>query len=273
MSLDNPKIMLPILDAKTKKKMESWVMSEDSIIIECGNYVRIIVLISLVIVLGSMAVPFLVKQKISGVDPFQITTFAWVLASFITVFGKSLYVADWPWHDFIRGRVVCHSINDTHDVTGVHCQTIICNILQAEYDTILWTRGPHNGMFFRKRDGTSGFAIDEPVHISTMLASGFVVLKVLNEKGEHLICMDLRKGNLGESHSRMEKEKFLAAMNIDKRDSGYVDPDDRGAFHEGQVRNDKGRDMTSDDGVLKLASKEFRWNKVIGLYKKDSCFG
>jgi hypothetical protein len=193
MFFHDPKRLLPALDEKTKKKIEDWVISEDSIIMQCRRYVLLIGFISLVIVLGGTRVPFLVKQKTS-VDALQITTFAWMLAGFITVFGKSLYVADWPWHDFIRGRVVCHSVNDTHDVTGVHYQTIIWNLLHAELDTILRTKGPHNGMFSRKRDGgATGFAIDQPVHLLTMLANGFVALKVLNGKGEHLICMDLQK--------------------------------------------------------------------------------
>ena len=269
----DPKMALPALDEQTERKLENWVISEDSIIIECGRYVLMIISISVVVVLGGMCVPFLVKQKISGVDPFQFTTFAWVIACFISVFGKSLYVADWPWHDFVRGRVVCHSVADTHDVTGVHCQTIIWKILHAEHDTILWTKGPHNGMFSRKRNGPGGFAIDEPVHLSTMLASGFVVLKVLNEKGEHLICMDLRKGTVGETHSRMEREKFLASMNVEKNSTGYME--------DGDLHNDPTRQRgaskiipgTSSQRVLKLVTKEFRWNKVLGLYDKDSSFG
>jgi hypothetical protein len=140
MFFHDPKRLLPALDEKTKKKIEVWVISEDSIIMQCRRYVLLIGFISLVVVLGGTRVPFLVKQKIS-VDALQITTFAWMLAGFITVFGKSLYVADWPWHDFIRGRVVCHSVNDTHDVTGAHCQTIIWNLLHAELDTILRTKG------------------------------------------------------------------------------------------------------------------------------------
>lgn len=40
---------------------------------------------------------------------------------------------------------------------------------------------------------SEGFAIDEPVQLSTMLASGFVILKVASHHGEHLICLDARK--------------------------------------------------------------------------------
>lgn len=260
-------------DGKTKRIMESWVVSEETIIITCSRYVVLIVTISIMVAVGGMCVPFIVKQKISGVDPFQITTFAWVVAGFISVLGKSLYVADWPWHDFIRGRVVCHSVKDVHDVTGVDCQTIIWSLLRAEYNTILWTKGPYNGMFMRKREGgSSGFAIDEPVRLSTMLASGFVVLKVLNEKGEHLICMDLRKGTVGQSYSRLEKGKFLACMDIGKDAANYLDDITVGGDGTRPEESDKGTGEASEK-VLKLVVKEFRWNKMLGPYTQDSKFG
>ena len=78
---------------------------------------------------------------------------------------------------------------------GDHCQTIIGNILYAELDTILWTSEPYNGMFPRKKEGgATRFAIDQPVYLSTILVGGFIILEVLNEKGELLICMDVQKG-------------------------------------------------------------------------------
>jgi hypothetical protein len=66
-------------------------------------------------------------------------------------------------------------------------------------------------MFSRKRKGgATGFAINQPVYLSTILVGGFIILKVLNEKGEHLICMDVQKGTDDWGNSSLDgKEKFL----------------------------------------------------------------
>src|ERR1700722_11857733 len=101
-------------DEPIKRKMDQWIISEDAVIINCRLYVITIIAIAIVIILGGMAIPFVVKNKIEGVDPFQITTYCWFLAGFITILAKSRYVSEWPWHDFLRGRVVCQSISDVH---------------------------------------------------------------------------------------------------------------------------------------------------------------
>jgi hypothetical protein len=132
---------------------------------------------------------------------------------------------------------------------------------------------PFRGLRATQWDGgATGFAIDQPVHLLTMLASGFVVLKVLNGKGEHLICMDLQKETIRETHSRMEKEKFLTSMNVNKRERGYAEDGDSENGPAKQVKEGKSRQVPSDDKVLKLAIKEFRGDKVLGLYEKDSRF-
>lgn len=270
-----------------RSKMDQWIIAEDVIIIKCRLYVFSIILIAAIIILGGMAIPFLVQNRILGVDPFQITSFCWFLAGFITIIAKSRYVSEWPWHDFLRGRVVCNSISAVHDVTRIDSQMILWYLLQEENDNILVTKGPYNGMFgrysglsgtkaeeaeaiksaymslFGRKGAAQGsFAIDEPVHLSTMLASGFVLLKVLNEKGEHLICMDVRKGTEGEAYTRLEKEEFLACMNIDKALPEY-----------GSNNSSPARASAVSEKVLKLTVHEFRWNKMLGLYVRDSKFG
>jgi hypothetical protein len=94
----------------------------------------------------------------------------------------------------------------------------------------------------------------------------------LNGKGEHLICIDLQKETIRETHSRMEKEEFLASMNVNKRERGYAEDGDSENGPAKQVKEGKSRQVPSDDKVLKLAIKEFRGDKVLGLYEKDSRF-
>jgi hypothetical protein len=71
-------------------------------------------------------------------------------------------------------------------------------------------------VFGRKENGTNGFSIDVPVQLSTMLASGFIVLKVVSVKGEHLICKDIRKGAPPHVVRIDERGKFLAYMDVGK---------------------------------------------------------
>ncbi len=110
---------------KVKRQMDKWVVSEHSITINCRGYVSVVIGVCLLIVCGGMAVPFAVGTRIRGVDPFQITTFAWLTAGFIAVLAKSRYVSEWPWHDFLRGHVVCRSVGDVCDVTGIDSQTVL----------------------------------------------------------------------------------------------------------------------------------------------------
>src|SRR5277367_1502261 len=163
-----------------------------------------------------MAIPFAVGTRIRGVDPFQITTFAWVLAGFIAIVAKSRYVSEWPWHDFLRGHVICRSIKDVCDVTSMYSQMVLMYLLLEERDKTHRTKGPYNGMFSRKAEDKTGFAIDEATRLSTMLASGYILLKVLNEHGEHLICLDIRKGSKGEGPLKGETGRFLSCMDIGK---------------------------------------------------------
>lgn len=273
--------------------MDSWVITEDSVIIRCRGYVVTVIMLVLLLVLGSMSIPFAVKERISGVDPFQITTFSWLLAGFITIIAKSRYVSEWPWHDFLRGQVVCSGVTDVHEVTGVDPQMIIWYLLHAEHDSILRTRGPYNGMFGqvnmrdttieevdmiktmysavfgRKGQEVGGFAIDEPVQLSTMLASGFIILKVLNDKGEHLICVDVRKGTDAAAYTRLEKEMFLSCMSIDK---DITELTSLRKAQDGEEVRSPGRRETNNK-ILKLSVHEFRWNKMLGVYVKDSRFG
>src|SRR6266566_4746378 len=101
---------------RQKRRMEQWIIDEDSITINCRTYVVSIILGAAVIICGAMAIPFCVGSHIQGVDPFQLTSFAWILVAFMVVLAKSRYVSEWSWHDFLRGQIVCSSIRDVQDV-------------------------------------------------------------------------------------------------------------------------------------------------------------
>lgn len=191
--------------SSASKQMKAWKIAPTYIKVSCRAYVITMMAVAVVLVLGGLAVPFTVQARIDGVDPFQITLFTWIVAGFVLVVAKSRYVNLWPWHDFLKGKVVCTSLSDLSDVSGLNTQIILRYLLQHEYKTWLVTSGPYNGMFCRrcdprvqeKRFAVSqkiGFSIDRPVALQTLFASGFVILKLASSGGEDLICLDGRKG-------------------------------------------------------------------------------
>ena len=255
---------------RDKTRMDTWAVSEDVITIKCRPYVVTIILLAALALFGGMSVPFVVGTRIRGVDPFQITTFAWLVSGFFVILAKSRYVNEWPWHDFLRGRVVCRSIKDVCDVTGIDTQVVLMNLLHEERENPLTTKGPYNGMFGRRSGDAHGFSIDVPVQLLTMLASGFVVLKVVNEKGEHLLCLDVRKGVEGVGTSALENDQNLSCMDIgkDEMQTAFDATASRSAWST-MNRFTKAK----QEKVIRLSAHDFRYNKVLGLYIRDSRFG
>jgi hypothetical protein len=251
---------------KDARKMASWVFDETSVTVKCRTYVKLVLSLCAIIVLGGLAVPFSLQgetQKVFGFDPFQITTFVWLLVGVVLILAKSRYVSEWPWHDFMHGRVVCHSISDLADVTGVDAQMVLTKLLHNERKSILVTRGPFNGMFLRKAEQQSdGFSIDVAVRLSTMLASGFIILKVLSHSGEHLICLDARKGSRIDYASKTDSEvNYLSCIDLEDLEHENKDTDPIKTKFKGPSK------------VLYLTRNELKWHKLLGLYLWDSHFG
>ena len=253
--------------------MSKWTITASSVTVRCRTYVTLVQGITALIVLGGLAVPFTVRNRIQGVDPFQIALFAWLVGGFLLAAAKSRYVNSWPWHDFLRGCVVCRSLSDLSDVSGVKPQIVLLYLLHNEWNSLLITESPYNGMFRQRCDPRESskskkknpvlnrvrFSIDVPVDIITMLASGFVVLKVLNAAGEHLICIDGRKGGWdaarqGREGNWMTCPNFTYDALENVHGSGVKDRDIKRRIHM-------------------LERREFTWNKVLGVYTNESRFG
>ena len=187
--------------------------------------------------------------------------------------GKVSICHEWQWHDFLRDQVKCRSIKNICDVTRIDPQVVLMNLLQEERANTLRTKGPYNSMFGRRSEDGGGFAIDEPTGLITMLASGFVVLKVVNEKGEHLICLEVRKGVDGVAILTNADDSSAAALNIGKDDLQV-------AFDNRSVRTERagwsklnrfGR--RKQEKVIRLSWNDMRYTKVLGIYIRDSKLG
>jgi hypothetical protein len=262
--------------------MMKWRIRSTDIVVFCRVYVRCIQGLATMLVLGGLSVPFSVGERITGVDPFQIATYTWLLAGFLLISAKSFYVDDWPWNDFLHGHVKCRSVSDLSEVSGIDPQIILLFLLRNEWNNLLVTDGPYNGMFDRtlerrgakmKRDEekdqnkgpavviSQGFSIDEPSNVHTLLASGIVVLKVRDGSGEHLICIGGRKGQWDMSMGG-EKAKWMTCPNFNSEQLEAL-------FDE----NKRGNGGRHERGVHMLERVDFKWAKVLGVYVKDSKFG
>ncbi|TPX12725.1 uncharacterized protein E0L32_000902 [Thyridium curvatum] len=263
-----------ILDdyAKQKMKMDTWIIDETSISIKCRAYVLSVIIGAATLVCGAMAIPFTVGEEIRGVDPFQITSFSWILAGFLVILAKSRYVSEWPWHDFLRGQIVCTSIQDVQDVSGVDPQIILMYLLHGERQHILKTRGPFNGMFFNRESQGLPFSIDVPVQLSTMLASGFLILKVINEEGEHLISVDVRKGSRARAVRTGVPGEYMAHLHLDEDIVESDDDENDDGGDETKKANARSRRKQEGQPLL-LFTEDIVWTKTVGFFIRDVKFG
>jgi hypothetical protein len=269
--------------------MMKWTIRSTDIVVFCRVYVRCIQGLAILLVLGGLAVPFSVGDRIAGVDPFQIATYTWLLAGFLLISAKSLYVDEWPWNDFLHGHVKCRSVSDLSEVSGIDPQIVLLFLLRNESKNLLVTDGPYNGMFERTLEQRSmeqkkvektrrnkkkgemktqsmeptvgtrqGFSIDEPSHIHTLLASGIAVLKVRDKAGEHLVCIDGRRGMLDTSRAGATGN-WMTCPN----------------FNSEQLENmfDEHKQGIGERDVYMVERVEFQWVRVLGVYVKDSKFG
>ncbi|KDN63503.1 hypothetical protein CSUB01_11836, partial [Colletotrichum sublineola] len=182
---------------KLERTVRSWVIEEKVIVVMLRAFVVKIMALCGALVVGGILAGILLGERLQGVDPFNITTLAWVLAGFIILVAKSLFVSEWPWRDFLRGRVPCRSVSELHTVTGVDEQDIMEYLLAKEPYTILITKGPFNRTFTRRSN--EGFSIDAKMELHTLVASGIIVLKVATQMGPALVCLDIRRGASGRS--------------------------------------------------------------------------
>lgn len=84
---------------RDEELMREWVFTTSTVIVKCRVYVMTVMVVCSVILGGGIAIPYCVQERIKGVDPFQLTTFAWLLVGVILIIAKSRYVTEWPWHD------------------------------------------------------------------------------------------------------------------------------------------------------------------------------
>ncbi|KAL2867441.1 uncharacterized protein BJX67DRAFT_381142 [Aspergillus lucknowensis] len=232
-------------------QMNEWVFEEAGVLVRCTWYLWTVLVGCTILVGGGVAIGVSVERRIPGVDPFNITTYAWVLAAFILLVAKSVRVEDWPWRDFLRGRVLCCSVSELHSMTGINKQLILAKLLHNEATSILTTRGPFNIPFERK--SSDGFSIDEPITMWTMLLSGLIMVQVQADQGTALVCLDARKGATG---------SLVKRQNMPTESKKYI-------YCDQMPRQDE---KNPNEGIrFRLNSGPIGWHRIDGLYNNHNC--
>lgn len=68
---------------KCSDKMNGWLIDESSVTVACRRYVSGVMFTALVLAAAGLTTGFTVGERIKGVDPFNLATYAWILAAFI----------------------------------------------------------------------------------------------------------------------------------------------------------------------------------------------
>lgn len=207
-----------IFDAKDRREeiqllTREWEIDGGAVVVKCPVYVWGFMSFCVLLVTGGLLSAFLIGSRIDGVDPFNIATFTWILAAFVLLIAKSVRVSEWPWRDFLLGRVTCRSVTELRSVTGMNAQDIIMFFLSTSADRLV-TRGPFNAPFFRNAE-REGFSIDVKPELQTLLACGVIPLKVQMLQGPSLVCLDLSPGRrrlTSVSHLRWNQKPYDAAL-------------------------------------------------------------
>jgi hypothetical protein len=222
-----------------------WTVDEHSVTVNCKSYVAGVLLVSGLLISGGLATGFTLGNRLKGVDPFGIASFCWVLAGFFVLVMKSIKVENWPWKDFLYGRVVCRGVRELSANTGISPQDIITYLLHNEWSTVLYAKGPYNAPFTRQAN--DGFAIDEKIDLSTLLRSGFVPVKVDSDIGPALVCVDVRRNvrmkPVRHFESSQERDLRLMCLEVPSEDN--------------QVK---------DCNLIRIG---LGWNRVIGVYNRS----
>ncbi|KAF8241488.1 hypothetical protein K440DRAFT_591912 [Wilcoxina mikolae CBS 423.85] len=231
--------------AEAGRIMNGWIYDENSVIVKCEVYVWTVMIAAIILVVGGLVIGFTVQSRIKGVDPFNITTYCWVLAAFVILVGKSVRVETWSWRDFLLRRVVCRSVSELHAVTRVPEQIILAKLLSDEDISILNTRGPFNSVF--RNTANDGFSIDHPLTMWTMLLSGLIMVKVSTNQGSALVCLDVRNGT---------KYKWVRNGAMQTKDMYLVCPEMDRAYSRSET--------------LPLKTRKFEWQGILGLYSNKT---
>lgn len=255
-----------LLDAVDE--LEKWVMDEDSIIITNLWFSWMVLAGVGALLVGGVAL-IAVRNGINGVDPSNLTVLIWTAAGFLMIYFKSMRVENWPWRDFLRGRVVCRSVSEVEAVTKMDPQVLLAILMRFEPRVLLSKCGPFRGLFDRRANGSRGFIIDVPPTIKTAIAGGFIFVRVDGTHGPALVVLEAKN-----------RETYISIEPRDFREegTGYICRDmvDASQYRIPLAREDTGewkdggRNLTKFLPLYSICTNELKWHQVQGIFFEEA---
>lgn len=249
-------------------EVEKWVMDENSIIITSLWFSWVVLVAVGVLVAGGVAL-VAVQDRIDGVDPSNLTVLIWTAAGVLMIYFKSMRVENWPWRDFLRGRVVCRSVSEVEAVTKIDPQVLLAILMRFEPRIFLGKCGPFRNIFDRKAEGS--FSIDVPPTTKTAVAGGHVFIRVDSTHGPALVGLEARNREI---YSSIDYQDFR------KRGTGYICRDlvDAGQYRiplateDGPEGKGGGSDLTKSLPLYPICTNELSWHRVQGVFVEEALF-
>ncbi|KAI0383903.1 hypothetical protein F5Y04DRAFT_249960 [Hypomontagnella monticulosa] len=241
-------------------KMDGWLIDERSVTVACHRYVSSVMLTALVLSAGGLTIGFTVGERIQGVDPFNLATYAWVLAAFVILICKAVLVESWSWSDFLQFQVRCKSVSELAATTGIDEQVIIAKLLHDDCgDGILVTRGPFNSVFRRQANSEDGFSINVKIKPITLILSGLAPLKVVTPRGHAIVCLDHRRGTFLAFVGRegIDNKAYLVCDDVDRHIRDWKASKPRRVW--------PGANQIEPCKLHLSKTKDFKWKRVQGL--------
>lgn len=249
-------------------QLGKWVIDERSIVIHSVWFSWVVLMVVGTLVGGGVAL-VAIQTRIAGVDPSNLVVLIWTAAGFLVVYFKSMRVENWPWRDFLHGRVVCRSVSEVQAVTKIDPQVLLAVLLRYETRVLLNMRGPFHGLFFRRSN--DGFSIDVPARTETAITGGHIFIKVDSINGPALV---------GISAKNWELYTYIKPKDIKEGGAGricrdFLDPNNyRLPVEKGEkAKNHSGEgDLSEPLPIYPLCSNELEWYRVQGVFVEKAVF-
>jgi hypothetical protein len=252
---------------KAVAEVQKWAFNDGTVTITSLWYSYIVLAIVGILVCGGVGF-IAVQDRIGGVDPSNLTVLVWTAAGVLMIYFKSRRVENWPWRDFLQGRVVCRSVSELHAVSKIDEQVLLAVLMRFEVQVILNKCGPYRGLFDRKDGG--GFSIDVPPLNETARHGGHIFIGVDTAQGPALVDL--------EAYSRAP----LTTVELrDSRKTGetYICRDflDPAMYNTGSPKAEKGGEdgKIASSGSLPLyhiCTNAISWNRIKGVFVERSYF-
>ena len=257
-------------------QMAGWTIGPHSITVSDNWYCRTTCTAISLLVLGALALISVAggQPLAGGVDRPNLVVLVWTAAGFLMAYVKSTRVEAWPWHDFLRGQVVCRSISEIHAVTKINPQTLLA-VLLWHADSMaqrLRTSGPFCSLFGEHEAG--GFDIDIAPLNDTAMAGGHLFVVVSTHDGPALVDLVAQADdetytavpNAGSNTTSAHLRDALYCINAGSPDHFLTfirEKDETGSMKTKKMFLPMYR--LSDNGVLE-------WNRVLGVLDERAIF-